>query len=355
MTQSRVPDGVHLVGSIGLDTVDEVFSTVGKLLGRYLRRIPDGEVGGRRLWISWQYPLLRAHPLLRPDPSGAVRPTNRFPLLTLAEDADPAAIRFGELGYAREARASYLDFAAARERGDLPAGIRFQVCLPTPYAVVSSVVVRDALPAVEAAYERAMIAEVAALCRHVPHRDLCIQWDVCNEMVIWDGQQTDAVPVPHEPRPALLARLARLCAVVPADVELGLHLCYGDFGARHFVEPKDASAMVDFANALVEASAHPIAYIHMPVPIDRSDDAFHRPLRDLRLPPETELYLGVVHAKDGVEGTRARIDAARRYVPSFGIATECGMARARTEATVRSLLSIHAEVCGGEGERSSAI
>jgi hypothetical protein len=355
MTQSRAPDAVHLVGSIGLDTVDEVFSTVGKLLGRYLRRIPDGEVGGRRLWISWQYPLLRAHPLLRPDPSGAVRPTNRFPLLTLAEDADPAALRFGELGYAREARASYLDFLAARERGDLPAGIRFQVCLPTPYAVVSSVVVRDALPAVEAAYERAMLAEVAALCRHVPHHDLCIQWDVCNEMVIWDGQQTDAVPVPHEPRAALLARLARLCAGVPADVELGLHLCYGDFGARHFVEPKDASAMVEFANALVEASAHPLAYIHLPVPIDRSDDAFHRPLRDLRLAPETELYLGVVHARDGVAGTRARIDVARRYVPSFGIATECGMARARTEATVRSLLSIHAEVCGGEGGRSSAI
>jgi hypothetical protein len=350
MTQSPPPHAVHLVGSIGLDTVDEVFSTVGKLLGRYLRRVPDGEVGGRRLWISWQYPLLRANPLLRPDPSGAVRPTNRFPLLTLAEGADPAAIRFGELGYAREARASYLDFLAARGRGDLPAGLRFQVCLPTPFAVVSSVVLRDAL-AVEAAYERAMLAEVAALCRHVPHQDLCIQWDLCNEMVIWDGQQTDAVPFPEEPRPALLARVARLCAAVPADVELGLHLCYGDFGARHFVEPKDASAMVEFANALVEASVHPLAYVHMPVPIDRTDDAFHRPLGALRLPAETELYLGVVHAKDGVQGTRARIDAARRYVPCFGIATECGMARARTEATVRSLLSIHAEVCGGEGER----
>ncbi len=78
--------------------------------------------------------------------------------------------------------------------GTLPQGIRFQVCLPTPFAVVSSVVVPAALPAVEAAYEKAMIAEVAALCRHIPHKDLCIQWDVCNEMVIWDGQPSDAVP-----------------------------------------------------------------------------------------------------------------------------------------------------------------
>ncbi|HEX3937038.1 MAG TPA: hypothetical protein VHX43_05985, partial [Xanthobacteraceae bacterium] len=185
---------VHLVGSIGLETVDEVFASVGHLLGPHLRRIPDGEVGGRRLWISWQYPLLRASPFLRPDPSGAIRPTNRFPLLTLGEGVAPSDLRFGELGYAREARASYLDFVAARDNGTLPKGIRFQVCLPTPLAVVSSVVVPAVMPVVEAAYEKAMIAEVAALCRHIPHRDLCIQWDVCNEMVIWDGQPSAAVP-----------------------------------------------------------------------------------------------------------------------------------------------------------------
>src|SRR6266849_751855 len=110
---------VHLVGSIGLDTVEDVFRTVGKELGPHLQRVPDGEIGGRKLWISWQYPLLRASAYLRPDPSGRVRPTNRFPLLTLAEGVAPADVRFGELGYAREARASYLDFVAARDKGEL--------------------------------------------------------------------------------------------------------------------------------------------------------------------------------------------------------------------------------------------
>ena len=337
----------HLVGSIGLDTVDEVFRTVGEMLGPYLRRVPDGEVGGRKLWISWQYPLLRASVYLRPDPSGAIRPTNRFPLLTLAEGVAPSEVRFGELGYAREARASYLDFVAAREAGTLPKGIRFQVCLPTPFAVVSSVVVPAALPAVEAAYERAMIAEVAALARQIPHRDLCIQWDVCNEMVVWDGQASDAVPA-GVPREELIARMQRLCATVPVDVELGLHLCYGDFGARHFVEPKDAAKMVEFANALTRASQHKLAYIHMPVPIERSDDAFHKPLADLALGNDTELFLGLVHAKDGVAGTKARVAAARRYAPEFGIATECGMARARSEQTVRTLLKIHADICADQ-------
>jgi hypothetical protein len=337
---------VHLVGSIGLDTVEDVFRTVGKELGPHLKRIPDGEVGGRKLWISWQYPLLRASTFLRPDPSGKVRPTNRFALLTLAEGVDPADVHFGELGYMREARASYLDFVAARERGELPKDIRFQVCLPTPFAVVSSVVVPEALAAVEAAYETAMIAEVAALCRHIPHRDLCIQWDLCNEMVVWDGQKTDAVPFAEEPREAILARMQRLCADIPDDVELGLHLCYGDFGGKHFVEPKDAGAMVDFANALSKSITHKLAYIHMPVPVDRSDDAFHRPFRELKLNEGTALFLGVVHAKDGAEGTKARIAAAQRHAPDFGIATECGMARARSEETVRTLLKIHAACCG---------
>jgi hypothetical protein len=346
MSTGKEAMNVHLVGSIGLDNVDEVFRSVGKLLGPYLRRVPDGEVGGRRLWISWQYPLLRASAYLRPDPSGAVRPTNRFPLLTLAEGVKPGDVRFGELGYAREARASYLDFVAAREQGELPKGIRFQVCLPTPFAVVSSVVVPAVLPAVEAAYERAMVGEVAALCRHIPHRDLCIQWDVCNEMVMWDGQPTDAVPG-DEPHEKIIARMQRLCAAVPEDVELGLHLCYGDFGAKHFVEPKDAAKMVEFANALTNSIKRPIAYIHMPVPIERSDDAFHRPFGDLKLKDGTELFLGIVHANDGVEGAKARMAAARRYAPKFGIATECGMARARSEETVRTLLKIHADVCAG--------
>jgi hypothetical protein len=67
--------------------------------------------------------------LLRPDPRGAVRKTSGFPLLCLTEGVDAAEVNFDELGYAREARASYLDFCAARERGELPRDARCQVCL----------------------------------------------------------------------------------------------------------------------------------------------------------------------------------------------------------------------------------
>ena len=145
---------VHLVGSIGLDSVEEVFATVGPLLGRHLKRIPDGEVGPRRLWVSFQYPLLRSSPYLRPDPSGEIRPTSKFPKLCLAEGVAPEEVGFGELCYAREAKGSYLDFCAARERGQIPAGVRFQVCLPTPMGVIYAFCTARDVLAIDTAYER---------------------------------------------------------------------------------------------------------------------------------------------------------------------------------------------------------
>jgi methionine synthase II (cobalamin-independent) len=337
------PQYVHLVGSIGLNSVDEIFRVVGRRLGRRLKRMPDGEVGGRRHWVSWQYPLLRASPYLIPDPGGATHRLSRFPLLCLAEGVEPQEIEFGELGYAREARASYQDFCAARQRGDLPPQIKFQVCLPTPMAVTYAYSVERDVIAVYHAYERDMIREVEAICAAIPHRDLCIQWDLCHEMLFWDGQPFDMYPRVGTSHEEIIAGMRRICEAVPSDVDLGVHLCYADFRARHFLEPRDAGKMVEFANALLAAIDHRLVFFHMPIPMERKDEAFFKPFQDLKLPLGTELYLGVVHAADGVDGTKKRIAIASKFLPDFGIATECGMARARTQDLVKSLIEIHAE------------
>lgn len=335
-----VPDKVHFVGSIALDSVEEVFRTLGSELGGRLHRIPDGEPGGRRLWTSWQYPLLRAQPFLKPDPSAPNQITG-FLLLSLADDATPSEVHFGELGYAREARASYQDFLAARNRGELPPRVRFQVSLPTPFAVIFRFCSPKDEAVIESAYEKAMLKEVEAICHAIPHSDLCIQWDVCIEMVLWDGRlahmRSPFTDLPGE----IMQRMKRLMAAVPNHVELGFHLCYGDFDAKHFIEPLDATKLVEVANALAAAANRPITYIHMPVPINRSDDAYFEPLRNLRLAPGTELYLGLVHG-DGVEATKKRIATASKYVSDFGIATECGIARARTPQIVHTLLAVYA-------------
>ena len=60
--------------------------------------------------------------------------------------------------------------------------------------------------------------------------------------------------------------------------------------------------MVDVANDLCARIRRPIELIHMPVPRDRSDDAYFEPLRRLSLTPQTELCLGLVHHTDGIAG-----------------------------------------------------
>jgi hypothetical protein len=103
--------------------------------------------------------------------------------------------------------------------------------------------------------------------------------------------------------------------------------------------------MTDVANRLCANIKRPIQLIHMPVPRDRSDDAYFAPLARMRLKPETELSLGLVHYTDGVAGTRKRLATAERHAKLFSIATECGFGR-RDPATIPELLRIHAEVAG---------
>lgn len=334
---------VHLVGSIGLESVEHVFSTIGRALRPAIKRIPDGEPGSRRLWISYQYPLLRASPFLRPDPSGAVRASSGFPLLRLAEGVAPEEVSFGELGYAREARASYQDFVEARRRGDVEPGVRFQVCLPTPMGVIYAFCPESDVLLVEPAYEGAMICEVAAICRAIPHEDLCIQWDVCHEMLMLDGQPQGWFPMIAASFDEIMARIARLGAAVPLDVELGFHLCYGDFGARHFLEPLDAAAMVKAANGVARGVPRQISYFHFPAPVSRTDEAFYEPFKALDLSPETEIYLGCLHMADGLAGSRTRFMAAQKYTRVTGVATECGIARARRPDLVENIIRLYAE------------
>lgn len=332
---------VHLVGSVALDTSEEVFAAAGRLLGPYLKRVPDGEPGGRRLWISWQIPLLRANPSLAPvAPVEAGRRASWVPL-RLADGVDAGDVHFGELGYSREARASYLDFLDARQRGELPPNVRFQVSLPTPIAVINTFCTPDDAPKILPAYEQAMLRDVQRICNAIPHQDLAIQWDVCIEMVAWDGGGPAARSFPGM-EDVFGDAFARLAAGVPADVELGFHLCYGDMDGVHFFQPRDTTKMVELANLVAARVDRPIGWMHMPVPMDRTDAPFYAPLQELRLDPQTELYLGLVHVQDGVEGTRRRMAVASQYVQGFGIASECGISRARNEQTALEFMRVYA-------------
>lgn len=339
---AQQPRGVHLNGSVPLQDAEAVFRTVSSTLGNRLRRIPDGETGVRSNWIGFQANVFAAtgqFDMVPPDPR-SYAPNPHF---KPKAGADPRQVQFGRLGYADAAEESHAKFAALKREGQIPRVARFQVSLPTPLAPVAAFVVPEAVAAVEPAYEARLMEELEEIAAAIPHHELAIQWDTAVEFAILEGVWPVGFRDVHN---EIVERLVRIGTRVPAEAELGYHLCYGDARHRHFKEPADTAKLVDIANAVSAGVQRPIQWISMPVPRNRTDDAYFVPLRGLRLHPETELYLGLVHITDGTEGTRRRMEAAQRTLDqTFGVATECGMGR-RPPETIPQLLRIHAEVAG---------
>lgn len=344
MTQ---PQGALLVGSVNYDDAETTIRTAAEVLGPLLRRIPDGEVGKRFHWIMFQPDVLgEADGIERigdePIPFKAgldARP------LRIEDGVDAASIQLPPLGYADAAIESYAIFTRLRDQGVVPAGTRFQVSLPTTVAVVSSFFFGDDRAAIDPVYTAALLAEVDRILAAIPHEDLAIQWDVASEMGVIEaapafGRVMD-VWWEGDPFPGLVSRLAAFIDTVPSDVEVGVHLCYGDVAEKHFFEPTDAANLVRYANAVTAASVRELTWLHLPVPISRDDEAYYAPLAGLDY--DGELYLGLVHREDGAEGAERRIAVAQRFAPEFGVATECGIGRA-PEGTTEGILRTHAEV-----------
>jgi hypothetical protein len=337
---SAKPQGVHLVGTIPLGNAENVFRTTASVLGNRLRRVTDGETGGRLDWIVWQLHRLMAHPqfeVIQPGP----RNYAPNPRVALKEGVAASEARFDTLGYAEEAHQSWGVFSKLQSENQIPPTWQFQVSLPTPAAPIHAFVIPDQEPELEPVYEAAMKHEVEEIASFVPHERLAIQWDAADEFGILEGVFPPFYP--GDPQQGIVDRLARYASWVPADVQMGFHLCYGDAGHEHFKQPADTDKLVAVANGASAAIGRSIDWIHLPVPRDRDDDAYFAPLAERALHDETQLYLGLVHLTDGVAGAKRRIAAARKVVPEFGVATECGMGR-RSPHTIPQLLQLHADI-----------
>jgi hypothetical protein len=342
---------VHFVGSIPLANARDVFEQVGARVGTAVRAVPDGETGERLGWIRWHrdrlmridgFELYSEHESNGPQPH-VIRQ------LRVGEGVRISDLQLRPLGYLEEARKSYEDFKLVRAQGKLSAHTRMQVCIPTPLALTTGV--SGPLPELLDAFQQAAIEEVHDLCETIPAVDLCVQWDVCVETVAEEGRRYPQAAKPNA-RSLLdrwtfetaMASCAAVCEAVPAHVPVGVHLCYGDPDGSHVIEPHDASVLRDIANELTARVRRRLDWIHMPVPIEREDAAFFEPLRQLRLPPACQLYFGLVHQEDGVEGARRRIEVAKTVIGgTFGIATECGLGRIQP-GIVPELLELHKAV-----------
>jgi hypothetical protein len=334
---------VHLVGSIPLPDAEAVFRAVAGALGPHLARIPDGETGIRKTWIKFLQDVLAANPAI--EVASDVVPfrfvqwdgklIREIPRLRIKPGATPDPASF-QTGYADMAIASWAIFERLQKAGAIPAGVRFQVSLPTPVAPTYNNMLPSDRPALLPPLTRHFIGEVGRIAKAVPHDRLALQWDVCQEVLAWEGYYEKG---PVDFRTETLSVLTAIGDAVPAAIELGYHLCYGSPADEHLVQPKDMGLMVDMTNAILAGVRRPIQFIHMPVPKGRTDDAYFAPLAGLKLPAHTALYLGLIHHDDAA-GDAARLAAARRHARVDGIATECGMARG-DPARLAGLLAAH--------------
>ena len=334
---------VHFVGSIPLPDSETVFRTLSSAAGAHLTRLPDGETGIRKTWIRFLQDVLAQNPaiepakdappfkfvqwdgkLLREIPRHRVKPGAKI---------DPKSFK---TGYADMAIASWGVFDRLQKQGAIPAGVKFQVCLPTPIAPVYNNMVPEDRPKILPPLTQHFADEVAAIAKAIPNDRLAIQWDVCQEVLAWENYY-DKGPVDFRTEAIDIA--TKVGAAVPAGIELGYHLCYGSPADEHMVQPKDAGIMVEMINAIAKNAKRPIQFFHMPVPKGRTDEAFYVPLDNLKIDPQTELYLGLVHHNDAA-GNAARLAAARRHTRVDGVGTECGMARG-DPARLPALLAAH--------------
>ncbi len=346
------PTHAHFNGSVNLADTESVMREIAARVPSGLRRIPDGETGDRGNWIFFQMQkflqspsLVQARPLDAPEGD-----YEQVPQLRLADGVDPAQMTWPDLGYAGAYLASYVIFASLRRAGVIADGVRFQVEYPTPLASIGAYIAPEQQQALLGSYEQAMFADLARLLAAVPHDEVAVQWDVAVEFGVLEEA---FAPGGAQAFDAIIAGLARCVDQVPAEVPVGLHLCYGDYGHQHFKQPESLALQVRVLDAVSVAAGREVSFVSFTVPQYQRTQSYFAPLTGLATDPGTELNFALVpyHPADQEPGTTCDqiglIDAALAASPggsrAWGICTECGMGRADRE-DIPTLLDLHREI-----------
>lgn len=325
-----------MVGSARAETAEQALAALAKTVGDHVSFLPDGEIGERRNFIMH---LARRLYLAHPGMEVVNRPAPRDGISDVLASAGSfndiwsfrvkdgvSKIEFGEpgwrLGYAEPALASYFVFKTLREKGQIPADVRFQVSLPLAgYGCYVFVPDSADWHKVVPGYEEALRAEINKITDLIPHGDLVIQFDqIAMFSSAVKGKSRDS-HLAAMSRERYASAIVNVAPSVPEDVLLGFHLCYGGFEGWPTRRPS-LEAVVATANLVKNSAGRQIDYIHLPLLPNQEADYFTA-LDDLEL-DDTKLYLGVIHTMDDTNDFKFRMEQVRKYTPNAGIAAPCG-------------------------------
>ena len=185
---------VHFVGSIPLPDAETVFRTLADVAAPYLLRLPDGETGIRKTWIRFLQDGLAENPAI--ERAMEVPPfkftqwdgkvLHEIPRLRVKRGATPDPDTF-KTGYAETALASWSLFDRLGKEGVIPEGVSFQVSLPTLIAPTYNSTLPSDRPALLPALTEHLMGEVDKIAAAIPNDRVALQWDVCQEVLAWEG------------------------------------------------------------------------------------------------------------------------------------------------------------------------
>jgi len=327
----RVTSDLLLVGSLPAASTDAALRAASDLFGDLVFALPDGETGPRAAWVGYERErLVRPHPGVQTveetgSPTGIPRHAYETPVFRIRPGV--TELHWDSWPRVDDAIASYQVFRGLRAEGVIPAGLRFQVGLPFPSSALNGFKADFAAdyPVAERGFEDLVARELQRLTAAIPPHDLAVQWDVAYEMLDLKGVLTWTAPGAWERFAGPVGRLTRL---IPPEVLVGYHLCYGTFPEWPMYEARDMALLVRMANYAVANSGRPVDWLHLAGPryLRSEDDGFFRPLAGLDA-GDARVYLGIVLPVDGVAGLRRRKTTASAHLAGFGVARYCGFGR----------------------------
>jgi hypothetical protein len=327
----RVNSELLLVGSLPADTTEGALRSATEFFGDLVFALPDGETGPRAGWVSYE-----REKLVRPNegvvtlqdtesPTGLPRHAYETPVFGIRPGV--SELRFPSWPRIDDAIAGYRVFRQLREEGVIPAGLRFQIGLPFPASALNAFKADFGAdyPVAARAFEDLVARELVRLTAAIPAGELAIQWDMAYETQDIERVLAWTTEGAWERFAGPVTRLTRL---IPDEVLVGYHLCYGTFPEWPMYEARDMEVLVRMANFAVANSGRTVDWLHLAGPryLRSEDRSFFRPLIDLE-PGDARVFLGIVLPIDGIPGLRRRVATASRYISDFGVAMYCGFGR----------------------------
>lgn len=262
----RASSNLLLVGSLPAESTESALRAAGDLFGDLVFALPDGETGPRAGWVSYERErLVRPNPDIATvretlSPTGLPRHAYETPVFKIRPGV--TELHWDSWPRIDDAIDSYRVFSRLRADGAIPAGLRFQIGLPFPSSALNGFKEDFAAdyPVGERAFEDLFARELTRLTAAIPPEDLALQWDVCYEVLDMEGVLAWTAPGAWERFTGPVGRLTRL---IPDDVLVGYHLCYGTFPEWPMYEARDMGVLVQMANYAVANSGRAVDWLHL--------------------------------------------------------------------------------------------